>query len=337
MTSTGERPTLATIAEAAGVSLPTVSKVLNGRRDVAPATRERVERLLAEYRYEPASTRRPPRMPERPVVDLVFSALDSPWAVEIIRGVTGDDLDVVVSSMQGTGADAWVSRVCRPGRDGCIVVTSHLPDAHRRRLERAGRPVVVIDPADMPDPDLPSVGATNWAGGLAATDHLIGLGHRRVAVVSGREDLLCSRARVDGFRAALERAGVAVDPDAVRYANFHHDGAFRAVGPLLDLPADRRPTAVFAGSDEQAFGVIEAARLRGLSVPDDLSVVGFDDLPMSRWASPPLTTVRQPLEEMGRHAARMVADMIAGRPLGSLRVELATRLVVRSSTAPPRG
>ena len=324
------RPTLASIAAAAGVSLPTVSKVLNGRTDVAPATRALVQQLLEEHNYVPVVRKAATDL----LVDVVFTALDSPWAVEILRGVTESGLEVVVSSQSRSSDTDWVQALIAGGRRGALVVTSRLTAADQRRLGRSRLPVVVIDPVDMPGQDVPSVGATNWAGGLAATEHLVELGHRRIAVVGGPEDYLCSRARIDGYRAALERAGITVDPQLVRHGNFRHEGGYDRARDLLALPD--RPTAIFAGSDEQAFGVMEAARQAGLSVPGDLSVVGFDDLPMARWSSPPLTTVRQPLADMGRMAGRMLHDLITGRELTSQRVELATHLVPRASTATPR-
>jgi LacI family transcriptional regulator len=188
----------------------------------------------------------------------------------------------------------------------------------------------VVDPVNLPDPDVPSVGATNWAGGMAATDHLLGLGHRRIGAVTGPADYLCSRARIDGYRSALERAGAQFDEALVRQGDFQHEGGFIRGGELLDLPEP--PTAIFAGSDQQALGVYEAARQRGLRIPQDLSVVGFDDLPAARWVSPPLTTVGQPLADMGRVAAEMLGDLIDSVPLRSQRVELATELIVREST-----
>jgi LacI family transcriptional regulator len=324
------RPTLASIAAAAGVSLPTVSKVVNGKHDVAPATRAHVQQLLEQHNYVPVARRAPTDV----LVDVVFTALESPWAVEILRGITESGLEVVVSS-QSRGSDKdWVQSLIAGGRRGALVVTSRLTAADQRRLGRSKLPVVVIDPVDMPGQDVPSVGATNWAGGLSATEHLVELGHRRIAVIGGPEDYLCSRARIDGYRAALERAGIAVDPALVRHGNFRHQGGYDQAQSLLELPDP--PTAVFAGSDEQAFGVMEAARQAGLSVPTDLSVVGFDDLPMARWSSPPLTTVRQPLADMGRMAGRMLHELINGLQPASQRVELATHLVPRASTAAPR-
>nr|WP_246405831.1 LacI family DNA-binding transcriptional regulator [Modestobacter versicolor] len=321
---------MASIAAAAGVSLPTVSKVVNGKQDVAPATRAHVQQLLEQHNYVPVVRKAPTDL----LVDVVFTALDSPWAVEILRGVTESGLEVVVSSQSRTAETDWVQSLIAGGRRGALVVTSRLTAADQRRLGRSQLPVVVIDPVDMPGQDVPSVGATNWAGGLAATEHLVDLGHRRIAVVGGPQDYLCSRARIDGYRAALERAGIAVDPVLLRHGNFRHQGGYDQARALLELPDP--PTAIFAGSDEQAFGVMEAARQAGLSVPDDLSVVGFDDLPMARWSSPPLTTVRQPLADMGRMAGRMLHELINGGRLASQRVELATHLVPRASTAAPR-
>jgi LacI family transcriptional regulator len=332
------RPTLAAIAAEAGVSLPTVSKVVNGRADVAPATRARVERLLDEYNY-----RRPGLRPGRRsgLVDLIFNGLDSPWAVEILRGVeewcSEHEMGAAVSAVRHGSARpaSWTGALASHDTDGVLLVTSELTEGQLGELRAADIPLVVIDPVNLPEPDLPSVGATNWAGGMAATDYLIGLGHRRIGAIGGPPGYLCSRARIDGYRSALERAELAADPDLVRHGDFQHEGGFVRGGELLDL-ADP-PTAVFAGSDQHALGVYEAARQRGLRIPEDLSVVGFDDLPVDRWLSPPLTTVRQPLAEMGRVAADMLGTLIEGLPLATRRVELATELVVRGSTAgPPR-
>jgi LacI family transcriptional regulator, galactose operon repressor len=332
------RTTLATIAAEAGVSLPTVSKVVNGRPDVAPATRALVERLLDEHHYTRAGPRRHRRSG---IVDLVFNGLDSPWAVEIVRGVeewgAAQSTAVAVSAVRHGNARpaSWTSSLASHDTDGVILVTSELTGSQLEQLRNADIPLVVLDPGNPPPPDLPSVGATNWAGGLAATEHLLALGHRRIATIAGPDDYLCSRARTDGYRSALERAGIRFDPELVRNGDFQHEAGFACGGALLDLPEP--PTAIFAGSDQQAFGLYEAARQRGLRVPQDISVVGFDDLPISRWVPPPLTTVRQPLAEMGQAAARMLGDLIEGVPLHSGRVELSTELIIRESTAAPAG
>jgi LacI family transcriptional regulator len=328
------RPTLAAVAAEAGVSLPTVSKVVNGRPDVAPATRARVERLLGELNYHRPGLRRGRRAG---LIDLIFNGLDSPWAVEILRGAedwcSGHGLGAAVSAVRHGSARpaSWTSALASHDTDGVILVTSKLTAPQLQQLREEGIPLVVVDPVNLPDPDLPSVGATNWAGGLAATDHLLSRGHRRVGAITGPPDYLCSRARADGYRSALERAGVRYDPALVKHGDFQHEGGFLRGGEFLDM--DDRPTAIFAGSDQQALGVYEAARQRGLRIPQDLSVVGFDDLPAARWVSPPLTAVRQPLADMGRVAAEMLGDLIEGVPLRSQRVELSTELVVRESTA----
>ena len=331
------KTTLAAIAAEAGVSLPTVSKVVNGRPDVSPSTRARVEQLLDQHQY-PRNGQRAAR--RSGLIDLVFAGLDSPWALEILRGVeewgAQHSTAIAVSSVRHGDARpaSWTSAIASHHSDGVILVTSTLTSAQVGQLRGGGIPLVVIDPANTPPPDIPSVGATNWAGGLAATEHLVSLGHRRIGAITGPADVLCSMARLDGYRSALERAGVAVDPALIRYGDFLHEGGFAGAVELLGLP--ERPTAIFAGSDQQAFGVYEAARQRELRIPDDLSVVGFDELPVSRWSSPPLTTVRQPLAEMGSTAAAMLGDLMDGGPLRTNRVELSTELIVRESTAPPK-
>jgi LacI family transcriptional regulator len=267
-----------------------------------------------------------------PLVELVFPALNSAWAMEVMRGVVDSGLDVVMSSAVGRGP-SWAADVVEAGRAGVLLVTCPISAAAHRVLARAGMPLVHIDPVDAGGPDLRSVGATNRAGGVTAVKHLLSLGHRRIGVVGGPPDVLCSRARVDGYRFALDRAGIPADPALVRHADFTREGGRREAAGLLRLPDP--PTAIFAANDEQALGVVEAARAAGLSVPRDLSVVGFDDLPAAHRCTPALTTVRQPLAAMGRQAGWMLASLIAGHPPASDRVELATPLVVRASTAPP--
>ncbi len=328
--------TLAEIAREAGVSAPTVSKVLNGRADVAPATRTRVEDLLRAYGYR----RRRAEATRSPLIDLVFHELESAWAMEVIRGVENaareEGLSVVLSESAGrlTPGRTWADQVAARRPHGVILVLSGLDESQRALLTSRSIPFVVMDPAGDPGDDVPSVGATNWQGGLAATRHLIELGHTRIASISGPSRMMCSRARVDGYRAALETAGLPVDPDLLRVGDFHHETGYRAGLDLLRSP--NRPTAVFTGNDLQALGLYEAARELGLRIPEDLSIVGFDDLPIARWVGPPLTTVRQPLMEMAETAAKLVLSL--GRDedtSAATRVELATSLVVRNSTAAP--
>jgi LacI family transcriptional regulator len=328
------RVTITAIARAAGVSVPTVSRVLNGRSDVAPHTRERVEGLLREHGY-----RRRAGTSKVGLIDLVFNDLDSPWAVEIIRGVedaghaTGTGTVVSAIHSQPTSARQWLRNLRARSTDGIIFVTSTLTPPMHAELRRLNIPMVVVDPAGVPALDVPTIGATNWAGGMSATEHLLALGHWRIGFITGPKQLLCSRARLDGYRAALDAAGVPLDEDLLQPGDFYTESGFAGGRRLLELPDP--PTAVFAASDQMAFGVYEAVRRRGLRVPEDVSVIGFDDLPESRWASPPLTTVRQPLVQMGSVAARTVLRMSRGEQIDSPRVELATELVARDSTAEP--
>ncbi|MFC8846885.1 MULTISPECIES: LacI family DNA-binding transcriptional regulator [unclassified Micromonospora] len=333
-----QRATLAEIAQAAGVSIPTVSKVLNGRPDVAPATRHRVQTLLDARGYTARGTARPAN--RAGLIDLVLRDLGSPWAMQIIDGVEElayqAGFGVVVSAVHGrhrTRPDRrWTEQLAARRCNGVLLVLSDISPAQRGQLEELGIPAVIIDPAGQPPADIPSVGATNWAGGRAATEHLLDLGHRRIAVVGGPPTVPCSRARVDGYRAAMDAAGQRIPTGHVRTGDFLAPSGYRETHALLDLA--RPPTAIFACSDEMALGAYEALYERGLRVPDDMSVVGFDDLDAARWAVPPLTTVRQPLTEMAAMATRMLLSLANGEELASDRIELATPLVVRHSTRP---
>lgn len=331
----GPRVTIATIAELAGVSVPTVSKVINGRSDVSVATRRRVEATIRErgYRRSARSTS------SSNLIEVLFHELESSWALEIIMGVERvareNNLALVLSEMQGrrTPGRGWIEGVLARRPIGVIAVFSDLSEALRTQLKTRGIPFVVVDPTGEPLHDTPSIGATNWNGGLAATRHLLGLGHRRIGVICGPEQILCSRARLDGYRAAMDEAGVPVDPDLIRHGAFHVREGVAEGRALLRLPDP--PTAVFAGNDLQAFGVYQAAREARLHIPEDLSVVGFDDLPVANWVGPPLTTIRQPLAQMAVTAARLVMTLARGEQPSQTRVELATELVIRESTAPP--
>ena len=320
------------------MSVPTVSRVVNGRPDVAPDTRQKVEELLRQRRY---TLRRGGQRTQAGLIDLVFVDLGSSWAMEILAGVEEvahrAGAGVVVSAVHGRSRvrpdRRWLESLAARRSDGVLLVLSSLSTGQQAALDQLGIPVVLVDPVGASMPGVPSVGATNWAGGLAATEHLIGLGHERIAVVGGPNDVVCSRARVAGYRAAMNAAGLKVPVGYARTGDFLSPTGYRETMALLDLPTP--PSAIFACADEMAQGAYEALYERGLRVPDDMSVVGFDDLEQARWAVPPLTTVRQPLAEMSAMATRMLLTLISGEELDTPRVELDTPLVVRSSTAPP--
>jgi len=329
----GNRSTLVDIAAEAGVSVSAVSKVLNGRTDVAAGTRARIAGLLREHGY---------LVPSRlgfGVVDLLIGTLQSPWAEELLRGAVeaGNEagIGVIVTTVRSPAEFAsWLDRAASRGTDGALCVL-HLPGSKDMMRTAARRlPLVVIDPAQEPDDGIRSVGTTNWQGGVTATRHLIELGHRRIAVIGGPAGLWASQSRVDGYRAALQAAGIGVDEGLLRRADFTVPGGRAQARELLAVP--RPPTAIVAANDEQAFGVLQALAERGLRAPADLSVVGFNDVPVATWATPPLTTVRQPLAAMAAtalHLLRTDPSTAAGEPR---HIELATRLVVRESTGPPR-
>ena len=323
--------TISYIAETAGVSVPTVSKVINGRSGVAADTRARVESLINAYGYRKSSSSARSNM-----MELVFEQLESMWGVEIIRGVQQSarkhHLGVVLSEFGPDGSTIryWIEGALAR-RPACVVSVAQLSQQERDQLRTQGVPFVVFDPThELPD-DVPFVGATNWSGGRAATRHLVQLGHTRVAMVAGPDQILCCRARFDGYRAAVESAGL---PVLVAHAELTQEGGHAAARELLARRPER-PTAVFASNDLQAVGVYQAAREAGLRIPHDLSVVGFDDLPITALMDPPLTTVHQPLAEMAIAATEMALALGRGERPAQIGVELATTLTVRESTAPP--
>jgi LacI family transcriptional regulator len=330
--------TIAEIAEHAGVSVPTVSKVLNGRADVADGTRRRVQQAMADRGYQ---RRKPAARSRAGLVDMVLPDLDSPWVVEVLRGAEAEarraDSQLVLTSTEDgpAGGKQWLDRLATRRTDGVVLVVNEPAPEAVEQLAALHTPVVLLDPVGGSNPAYATVGATNWAGGLSAVEHLIGLGHRRIGVVSGRPRLVCSQERVEGYRAALGRAGIATDECLVHFGDFRAEGGRLGARTMLELPEP--PTAIFAGSDMQAVGVYQEAAHRGLRIPDDLSVVGFDDIAFCEHMSPQLTTVRQPLARMASEAVRLVLaagddDDGAGGP--APRVELATHLVVRGSTGP---
>lgn len=326
--------TVAAIARLAGVSAPTVSKVINGRPGVAPETRRLVEALLREHKYT-----RPAAVGPMPVLEVVFYELESHLAVEIMRGVERvareHELTVGFTEMRGRAGTGrgWIEQVLARRPTGLIAVFFEFTPDELAPFANSAIPLVALDPTGEPLHSIPSVGASNWTGGIAATRHLIQLGHERIAMIGGPPEFLSARARLDGYRAAMDSAAVPVDPALIRSGRFHFEDGLALATELLRSPDP--PTAVFAANDLLALGVYEAARRAGWRVPADLSVVGFDDLEFAQWCGPPLTTVRQPMAEMGVAAARLALTLAAGEQPEQTRIELATTLVVRDSTAGP--
>lgn len=331
------RPTLADVAKAAGVSLATASKALNGQFDVAQATRERVEQASKQIGYvsEPAR-----RRANTPTIEFLVDKLASPFAMEILRGLTlaaeGTGIDVVVGRFRphGPGNDAEIiEKLANSERMGAIILTAHLSPDTYSAIEQTGLPVVFVDPLRVDNSAIVSVGSTNWIGGRTATEHLISLGHRELAMIAGPTESMSAMARVDGFRSAANAAGISVKPEFIRHALFDFNESLEIATQILGAPEP--PTAIFASSELQALGVLEAARKLGLRVPEDLSVVGYDDTSVALWSHPPLTTINQPLQEIGKVCLRTIQQLHAGEKLDSHHIELATRLMVRESTTSP--
>jgi LacI family transcriptional regulator len=334
------RVTIRDVADEAGVSIATVSRVLNGRDDVAPETRELVSRVIQERGYIANRGARGLSAGRTGLVGLLVPLVFPAYFSAILSGATEalqeHDLRAVLSPT-GHEHDREVTlldRLMHGLTDGALIV---LPEESSQELERlldAGYRFVVIDPLMPLDDRIASVSAAHTSGADQAMKHLLGLGHRRIAIITGPRGWVATEDRRRGYHAALAAAGILPEPMLEVESNFEIDGGEQAAELLLSL-ADP-PTAIFAFNDNHAIGAIRAARARGLSVPEDLSIVGFDDVEHATIVTPTLTTVRQPLAEMGRTAVSLLMRLLERHSLETLHVELATRLVVRESTAPPR-
>lgn len=337
---TVKRATLSHVAELSGVSAATVSKVLNARDDVSASTRARVQAVLDEVGYEAPGRRRSAARPAR-IVNFVCEQLTSDYAVEVLRGLVeyGAEVgvEIVVSQVRALTEDteAWARRLAESERVGMVLVTSKMTGRGLRDFREHGVPVVVIDPFSPIEEGFVSVGATNWAGGRAATDHLLELGHRRIAYIGGPPSAECQVARYHGYVAALGARGIRVREEYVAGGSFQ--GSTGVEGLARVLEADERPTAVFAASDSIAVGIYEEASRRGIAIPEELSVIGFDGTALGERTLPPLTSVAQPLREMGQTALRLVLRQHEDGLIDSYQVELATSMIPRASTAPPAG
>ncbi|WP_306214206.1 LacI family DNA-binding transcriptional regulator [Actinoplanes sp. RD1] len=327
--------TVREVAAATGVSIATVSRVLNGRGNVAAPTRERVEQALQSL----GGTAPRPRAAARPITGPVL--LRCPYLLTdyfgIIVSAMAESLDrhqrpVLLDAGEAAQQHSVVDRLARrSGVAGALLVLPPEPAAELAALRRSRFPFVIVDPREPVPRDTPAVSAAHAAGARALTAHLTGLGHRRIGVVAGPDEWLASDARLAGHTAALADAGVLPDPRLVRHVEPTVAWGRRAAGELLDLPDP--PTAIVGFNDKAAVGALQAAALRGMDVPSELSVAGFDDIDLSRATSPTLTTVRQPLAELGRMAVSLLVRVLDRHELEALHVELATELVVRDSTA----
>lgn len=334
-----QRTTLAEVAGAAGVSVATVSKVLNERSDVSIETRRRVQKHLRASSYRPTGSDAG-RRSQRRQVEVIFARAQNAYSITILDGITSAAQSEGFEVILGPGLDPDGSRediepqaLLKAGRAGAIFLTLDATSEHLTTLRAADFPLVVIDPVRLGNSQCISIGATNFTGGVAATEHLMALGHRRIGHAGGPVSVDCSRARLAGYASAFRQGGVEFDESLITHCSFDYEAGRRSAGDLLDR--DDPPTAIFAGNDEIALGVMEEARRRTIRIPADLSVVGFDDTFLATRSAPQLTTVAQPLVEMGRVALRSLAQLIDDDIVATSHIELATRLVVRDSSAPP--
>ena len=329
--------TIGDVAAQAGVSIATVSKVINGRYGVAPATLERVQAVIDELGYESSLVARSLRSRRTNVLGIVVADIE-PFSAELLKGagaaIRERGYELIVYSGSGHGKDhsgwerRYISRLGGTLTDGIILVTPTVVDVDD------GTPLVAVDPHTGPS-SLPSVHSDNLAGAITATRHLLELGHRRIGFLAGRPDLESARQREQGYCRALSDAGLPVDTNLIRVGDYELEMSQEPARQLLTL--DDRPTAVFAANDLSAMQTMHVARTLGLAIPHDVSVVGFDNIPESALIEPPLTTIDQSIQEMGRRAVELLIAVIEGETGLTQQITLPTRLVVRQSTGvPPR-
>jgi len=337
MSRNGRSPgevTIFDVAREAGVSYATVSRVINNKDHVKPDKRERVRRAMARLGYVVNQQARSLAGGKSQVVGLLVPGLDTSYIGEIVRGIDAElasvsyDLMLYTTHDRKTRESTYAAMITQGLADGLLLILPRDPGAYLEALRRRAFPYVLIDHQGI-DESGPSVGATNRSGGYAATRYLIELGHRRIGLITGSIDLGCSIDRLAGYRDALAECGIAFDPALVRQGEFAQPDGYRGARELLDLP--ERPTAIFASNDVMAFGVMDAVREAGLRIPADVSIIGFDDIPQASHVRPNLTTIRQPLGQMGRTATRMLLQQIASPATEPARIELSTELIVRDS------
>jgi LacI family transcriptional regulator len=333
------RTTIREIAELAGVSIATVSRVMNGREDVSSETRELVQRIVRERGYTTNRSARGLSAGKTGLIGGTVPMLHYPYFSYLLAGVAEalyeEDMRLVLcpTMHEHEREVTLLERLMHGTTDGAVII---LPEESSDELElllNHGYRFVVIDPLLPLNDRIPAVSAAHSAGADQAMKHLLSLGHRRIGAITGPAGWKATEDRRRGYYSGLAGAGIAPDPELEVEANFEVGGGADAAAQLLEL-ADP-PTAIFAFNDNMAIGAMQTARARGVRVPDELSIVGFDDLEEAGIVTPALTTIRQPLAEMGRIAVSLLLRLLDNQPLEALHVELATRLIVRESTAPP--
>lgn len=341
MTSrTAERVTIIDVAKEANVSFSTVSRVVSGKGYVSSGTRERVMQAMTRTGYTVNRQARALAGGRHQVIGLLVPDLDTSYVGEILRGIDEElaanayDLMLYTTHRRKTRESIFVASLTQGMTDGLLMILPVDPGAYLDSIRRRAFPYVLIDHGGLDDQG-PSVGATNRVGAMEAVSYLAGLGHRRIGFITGNPEMGCARDRLVGYREALANAGLPCDESLVREGNFHQPLGYERTRELLALPEP--PTAIFAANDVSAFGVMDAVRDAGLRIPEHVSVIGFDDIPGAQSTNPPLTTIRQPLREMGRLATHMLFECIEEPQREVERVELPTELIARATCRPIMG
>jgi len=328
------RVTIYDVAAQAGVSYATVSRVLNNDPHVKAETAERVRQAMDRMSYVIDRSASSLAGGRSHVIGLLVPDLGTGYIGEIIRGIDAEldlvhyDLMLYTTHRQEANEARYVSTITQGMADGLLIVLPRNPASFIRTLRQHNFPYVLIDHQGTNEQDH-AVGATNWQGAYNATEYLIKLGHQQIGFITGSTDLGCARDRLAGYQAALRTHHVALDPELIYEGDFHQPDGYAGANKLLKHPA--RPTAIFASNDVMAMSVMDAVRECDLRVPEDVSVIGFDDIPQAGYVRPALTTVRQPLEQMGRVATQMLLDLLQDPEAKPQRIELPTELVIRDS------
>ncbi|MEE8391967.1 MAG: LacI family DNA-binding transcriptional regulator [Anaerolineae bacterium] len=325
------------VAEHAGVSVTTVSHVINETRPVSDELQQRVLVAMQELGYQPNLLARGLRRGETHTIGMITPDNANPFFAEVARGVEDTSFErgysVILCNSDGDlNKELLYANVLSEKRvDGILFVAVGVSTEHIRDLQAQRMPLVVVD-RDIPDVDVDSVLTDNARGGWLATHHLIELGHRRIGCISGPSDVTPSAERVTGYWLALDEGSIPVDEALVMKGDFQYESGYQAAHQLLSMSDP--PTAIFACNDLMAIGAIRAALELGRQVPADLSVIGFDDVPLASFANPPLTTIVQPKYEIGTVATTMLLERMRDLDMPPHRRVLDTSLLIRQSTAP---
>jgi LacI family transcriptional regulator len=339
MAPTRARATITDVASEAGVHPSTVSRVLNGHAGstIRPATRERVLAAADILGYRPSALARSLRLQRTLTLGMLVPDITNPFFSSIIKGAEdaarerGYNLILCNSEDQAEREAAYLLLLRERQVDGVLIASSQMADETIEGLRADSFPFVLVNRAAQDGEDL-AVVVDNHAAAVEVVAHLAALGHRRIGHIAGPQNTTTGRDRREGYEAGVRAHGLAHEPALVVEADaFSEDAGNRALGIMLAGPA--RPTAVFAANDLIAVGMLQRLRRIGVRVPDDLSIVGFNDIPLAGLLEPALTTVRVPQLAMGVAGAHLLIDRLEGRPIGEIRLTLPTELVIRASSA----